>query len=233
MTNLAFLTDSAIKTKEYKYGLGNYMQANCQCSLTDKGFRIYRPPNKTVSADGNTMWGGLKLDFVGGLGYDVFVKGHTYILAMDVSGQSSNSSYIDFHSNMGWSSGGLVPQPTVTERGAIPSNFKGNTTVYCKWTINDDVYKVCTSSYSSFVKGNTYLSYRHISLGWGYSDTGTLGTDIYVNNIRLYDITGNSSGGGSICKNGVITNLSIYEKEDTQASINGFSEINVNDLIEY
>ena len=68
--------------------------------------------------------------------------------------------------------------------------------------MNDDLYKVCTSSYSGFVAGNTYLSYNGFKFGFSYSDTGSMGTDLYITNIRIYDITNNPSF--EISKNGII-----------------------------
>lgn len=232
MTNLAFLIDSALKSKKFEYGLDRYTQEHCQCTLTDKGFRIYRTPNKVYSTDGRVMWGGLQLNIVDGLGYDVFIKGHTYIIAMDVTGQSSTGAGIAFHNYMGWNGGGLTPRPTRLDESIIPNNFNGSKTVYCKFRIDDDVYKKCTSSYSSFVEGTTYLSYKSLSLHWEYTDTGSLGTDIYVDNIRLYDITGDTLG-VSVNKSGVLSNLSLYEKKNNQTTINSISELTVDELIEY
>jgi hypothetical protein len=55
MENLLFKTNEGIAIKNLQYGLTTYTQAHCQCTLTDAGFRIYRTPNKTVSADGQVM----------------------------------------------------------------------------------------------------------------------------------------------------------------------------------
>ena len=53
-----------IETKTWAAGLARYQQSNCQCTLTDDGYRIYRTPNITYSSSDSstrTMWGGLVL----------------------------------------------------------------------------------------------------------------------------------------------------------------------------
>ena len=84
-----------------------------------------------------------------------------------------------------------MPSPSNIVETHIPENFNSDdwVTFYYQWEINDNVWKTCTESYSSFVAGTTYLSYRDFQVGWGYQSTGSWGTDIYINHIRLYDIT--------------------------------------------
>lgn len=60
-TNMAYNAQVGIATKTFIAPLASYTQANCQVTLTDTGYRIYRLPNKTTSNDGNTMWGGFVL----------------------------------------------------------------------------------------------------------------------------------------------------------------------------
>ena len=90
---------------------------------------------------------------------------------------------------MGWGGGGLSPSPSNGVSNSLGSNFEGEKEIYYKFTISDDVVKTCTSSYSSFVSGNQYLSYMDFTFNFSYSDTGALGTDLYITNIGLYDIT--------------------------------------------
>lgn len=202
--NLVQKANNGIATKTYTGALSSYTQPNCQISLTDSGYRIYRPANKTPSADGNTMWGGLVIKPYNENNADVLFKGHTYILKWHVKGKSSNpGTDSGWSNNVGWGGGGLTPSPSNTSTNFTPSNFTGEMDCWYKWTISDDVYKVCTSSYSSFVKGQTYLSYRDFKFGFGYTDTGSLGTDLYITNIRLYDIT-NDNQKVKIGVNGVI-----------------------------
>jgi len=55
---------------------------------------------------------------------------------------------------MGWGGGGLSPTPSNVTIKNISSNFNGETEVWYKFTINDDIVKTCTSAYSSFVANN-------------------------------------------------------------------------------
>ena len=61
MENLLSRTEMALLNKTWGNGLQSYTQSNCQCTLTDQGMRIYRPPNLTYPDCGNTIWGGLRI----------------------------------------------------------------------------------------------------------------------------------------------------------------------------
>jgi hypothetical protein len=43
--NIAPLINQAIAQKTFSNGLFSYTQGNCQVTLTDRGYRIYRSPN--------------------------------------------------------------------------------------------------------------------------------------------------------------------------------------------
>lgn len=180
-------------------GLGAYTQSNCQVTCDSNGYRIYRPPNLTVANNGNTMWGGLRVrnstngsvhtynastDNIFGL-----IKNHTYIFIISVKGQSSNSASMGITNNMGWGGGGLSPSPSNVSANSLGTNFQGEKEIFYKFTITDDIVKTCTSAYSSFVKDSQYLSYMDFTFNFVYASTGTLGTDLYISNICLYDIT--------------------------------------------
>lgn len=212
--NIASKVNEAIISKTWILPLSSYTQANCQVSLTDKGYRIYRSPN---AENNNNTWGGLRIYNEGNMLN--LQKGHTYICKFSVTGQTSNGvSSIGWTNQMGWGGGGLNPNPTNVEYLYPPANFKGTMECYYKWTLSDDVYKVCTSTYSSFTQGQTYLSYRDFMCGWGYSTTGELGTDIYITNFRLYDIT-NGEDKISINKQGLILGGDFSELKVNNASI--------------
>lgn len=199
MSNLFFSPASGIASKIWTTGLSNYIQSNCQITLTDNGYRIYRPPNLTVSADGKTMYGGLRLINSSGSEaheYDStidnffnLVQGHTYIIRFHVSGKSSNQPFSGWINKMGQGGHGLAPSPSNVSSHFIGANFNGEDECFYKFTINDDIVKTCTSSYSYATEGKQYLSYNHFIFGFDYKDTGTLGTDIYITNLRMYDIT--------------------------------------------
>lgn len=185
--NLADEVNTNILIKKMSNPLSSYTQSNCQVTLTDDGYHIYRPPNKNPTNDGNTMWGGFVMRF-----YEPpFVKGHRYIINFEIKGKTSNGRDIQWSNQCGWGGGGLSPTPTNVVIHDISSdvNYTEWQPFSYAWTINDDVYKTCTSSYSSFVSGTVYPSYRDFKYGFGYQDTGALGTDLYIKNVRMYDIT--------------------------------------------
>ena len=190
-TNLLAKTNAAIVNQVLGYGVARVQQTNCQCTLTNNGFRIYRPAN--ISASSQNQWGGFVVKPFDVNNQDVLYKGHTYIIKWHVKGKSSNAGTdIGWSNRCGWGGGGLMPSPSSVSYKTTPANFDGEMDCFYKWTINDDVYKVCTSSYSVFVQGETYLSYRDFKFGFTYTDTGEMGTDIYVTNVRLYDVTANN-----------------------------------------
>lgn len=237
MFNLIANTDIARARKSFSNGLSSYVQANCQCTITSDGlYRVYRPPNKTVANDGNTMWGGLVLKPMD-VDSSSLVKTHRYVIEFEVKGKSSNAvADINWNNNVGWNGGGLTPSPSdVVHNGStFGTNFQSDDwiTFYYAWTINDEVYKVCTSSYSSFVQGNTYLSYNGFKFGFGYSSTGSLGTDLYFKNFRMYDIT-NQVIKSNIQKQGIINSTNFIEVENVDKfSIFKSQEFIGNEIIE-
>lgn len=230
--NITMNQDYGIKSKTWVPGLSSYTQSNCTCTLTDDGYRIYRTPNVKNQSNGgsNSMWGGFVLDNTNNR-FNL-QKGHTYVLQFEVKGQSSNAASDIYWTNLvGWGGGGLdaAPSNIVTDNPVVADfNSSDWQTVSYKWTISDDVYKVCTSSYSSFVQGNTYLSYKGFKFGFGYINTGSLGTDLYIRNIRIFDITTNQNT--QIFKSGVIKTISFVEEDiNTKISLGGLLS---NQLIE-
>ena len=212
--NMLTLENNGITTKKWLGGLSRYTQANCQCTLEDDGYKIYRPANQNNSSNGgsNNMWGGFVLDNTNNR-YG-FVDGHTYIIEFDIKGQSSAAaSDVSWNNMVGWSGGGLIPAPTnVVNSNPVTANFDSQEWhhFYYKWTISDGVYKVCTSAYSSYVQGNTYLSYKEFKYGFGYTNTGTLGTELYIRNLRMYDITTNKEI--NIKKTGITEAINFVEE---------------------
>lgn len=211
---MIYQANIGIITKTWILPLSSYTQSNCQCTLTDDGYRIYRPPNKNPSSDGNTMWGGFVLRF-----YEPpFTKGHRYMINFDIKGKTSNGRDIQWSNQCGWGGGGLSPAPSDVIINDITSGV-----IYTDWfpfayawTINDDVYKTCTSSYSSFVAGTVYPSYRDFKYGFGYQDTGALGSDLYIKNVRMYDLT--TATKIDIKKTGIIEGDSFNETLSPQSA---------------
>ena len=213
-TNLAYQVNLNIINKKMANPLSSYTQSNCQVTLTDDGYRIYRPPNKNPTDNGNTMWGGFVMRF-----YEPpFITGHRYIINFEARGKTSNAPECSWSNNCGWGGGGLNPSPTNVVIKNLPANFESDEwqTISYAWTINDDIYKVCTSSYSSFVQGNTYPSYRDFKWGFSYTNTGSLGTELYIKNVRMYDLT--TAQQIDIKKTSIIEADSFHETLSTQSA---------------
>lgn len=230
--NILEAANYGIEKKTFGNGLWYFSQPHCQISITDDGFRIYRTPNLTQGNNGNVMYGGLVLKPLE-VNSMALSKNHSYIITLNIKGKTSgamNNVYLS--NNAGWGGGGLSPSPQYTEiYNPVTANFSSSTwnTFYYKFTINDDVYKICTSSYSSFVSGTTYPSYRDFFMGFTYADTGTMGTELYVKNVRMYDIT-NLLGKidvMSVGKNGVMDYLTFIENlnDNDNAQIYRFGEV--------
>lgn len=231
MDNLILPVNQAIADKKFANGLIYYSQPKCEVTLTNDGYRIYRPANSNgTTQDTNPVWGGLKVNI-----NDCYnlQKGHTYIIKFHVKGKSSNApTTIGFSNRMGWGGGGLNPAPSNVSYRYTPANFNGEMECYYKFTINDDIYKTCTSSYSNFVAGQEYLSYKDFQFGFVYQDTGELGTDLYITNLRMYDITDSETklnltkqniNSCSMCEYGSNVNAQIYNDGDLQS--NNFYEV--------
>lgn len=234
MQNILRLTNEAIYNKTFTDGLSSYTQANCQVTLTDIGYRIYRPPNYNPTNNGNTMWGGFVVKPFN-VNSGALEKGHTYIIKFEVKGKTSNapSDGLGWHNQVGWDGGGLVPSPSNVSHNNISANWTSDNwyPFFYKWTINDDIIKTCTTSYSSFVAGQQYISYRDFKFGFGYTDTGSLGTDLYIRNVRLYDVT-TKTNEIKVFSKGIITLGNMVEntgnvsmKEDNDLYSSNFIEI--------
>jgi len=187
------------------------------------------------------MWGGLKIRNSINSGIHIYdasvdnifglIKGHTYIFIITVEGKSSNNfTSLGISNNMGWGGGGLVPNPSNVTYKLIGTNFNGKTECYYKFTISDDIVKTCTSTYSSFTSGNQYLSYMDFMFGFGYESTGSLGTDLYISNIRLFDLTNKTSK--NIQKSGIIEFTQFIEKEENITKIRNDEELYATEFIE-
>ena len=225
--NHMLVANKSILNGAWENGLQRYAQTNCQVTFDNNAIHIYRPPNTSGAA--NNMWGGFGFRNDGNvLGLQ---KGRSYLWAMTVSGQTSNSSIIHVDNNMGWSNdtSGLMPQPTDIYTYVTPANFTGTQDAWYAFTIPDDIYKECIAGYSTFVTGNTYISYRDFQYRFGYTSTGELGTDLYITNIRFFDITDLDLS--NITRAG-IANFTDFVEDAGIASINMNKEFYTNSIIE-
>ncbi len=165
--------------------------------------------------------------------YFNLIQGHTYIILFHVSGQSTNT-FVNFGwtNQMGYSGRGLMPTPTNVLYHRIPTDFQGEEDCFYKFTLSDTISKVCTTTYSYATAGQSYLSYTHFQVGFEYQDTGALGTDLYITNLRMYDITNNDKN-FSILKSGIIETNGIIERTNNLTSISYGKEIETFQLYEY
>ena len=189
--NLLFDIDSHIEMRVWKPGLSKFEQENCKCSLTNQGFRISRPSGLTVATNGYTMFGGLVLHPFE-LDSNILQEGHTYVIMFDVRGYTSNVPVCYWSNNIGWEAPELTPILTgAITNNAISKEFSSiNYVTYrYEFTVNDSIYKKCENIYQNFVEGEYYLSYRDFFFGFTYKSTGSQGTELYIRNIRMYDVT--------------------------------------------
>ena len=209
--NLAYEVNQNIIDKKMVNPLASHTQSNCQVTLTDEGYRIYRPPNITYSSSDSstrTMWGGFIMRFL----ETPFIQGHRYCINFEIKGKTSQvPSDIYWTNNAGWGGHGLDPAPSDVVCYNLPANYNSEEWFLFNyaWTINDNIYKTCTQSYSSFVEGTDYNSYRDFKYGFTYQNTGALGTDLYIKNVRMYDLT--TALQIDIKKTGIVKAENFYE----------------------
>lgn len=235
MSNLIQQANFQLVNKTWGPPLWYYNQTNCQCTLTDNGYRIYRPPNITYNSSDTTtrtMWGGFLLQFPN----PPLIQGHRYMITFDIRGKTTNQPTSTYWSNnAGWSGGsyGLGTDASDIKFTNIPANFNSNiwTPVIYEWTVNGPVYKTCTTSYSSFTQGQTYPVFRDFKYGFDYVSTGSLGTDLYIKNIRMYDLTNKKNI--DISKKSIVSSEAIIEPlSNIQAQFSISGEIKANQFYE-
>lgn len=238
MDNLLSTINMNVARNLWEGGVGRYTQANCEVTFIGAGIRVYRPANLVHnSSTMHNMWGGVRLKPNSQGTGDILTKGHTYIFKFHAIGKSSNATSVGdksscgFSCQMGWddASWGISPNPTNVTFDFIPANFNGEKECYYKFTVNDDVRKVCTKTGSSFVQGNTYLSYNDLGIGWTYTNTGELGTDVIFSNFRLYDIT--NSDAVKFDKTGV-TYCNLFEDNYNSLTMYKDKDITTSNIIE-
>ena len=158
------------------------------------------------------------------------------MITFDIKGKTTNQPSSTYWSNnAGWGGGsyGLGTDATDIKFTNIPANFNSNTwtPVIYEWTVGCPIFKTCTTSYSSFVQGQTYPVFRDFKYGFDYMNTGALGTDLYIKNIRMYDLTAGQQI--EISKKHIVTAAGFIEPEaQRQASFSHGGEIQANQFYE-
>ena len=183
------------------------------------------------------MWGGLIFK-----NYDNWiglVESHRYVIYFELKGKTTNPvSDVYWSNEAGWdgTSNGLGASAINVSRSSIGANWESDawTGYRYEWTCSA-IYKTCTKSYSNFIEGTSYNTYRDFKFGFDYRDTGSLGTDLYLRNFRLYDITDRTSSGVNLSKSGIMTVSAFLETSAAgSAQMNIGSEVlTPSELIEY
>ena len=214
-------------------GLGTYQQGNLTVTMTSQGIRIYSEPNRDGRAQEGSewnTWGGFCWSPM--KQYRCLIKGHHYRLSWHVSGQSSRPMNSVYWSNqIGW---GQYPdaEPTVHKTVLHLADFQGEMDCFYDFTIEDDIFKTTGSDvHSGFEPNTSYLAYSAFKIGYEYGFTGTLGTDIYITNLKLYDLT--SGKVYSVGHNGMIKTTEVVAGRRSSARLHSDGVIDVTDIIEY
>lgn len=220
MYNMFAPVEAARINNSFTNGLSRYTQANMSVTLENGLYHVYSAPNLNTTDNGKTMWGGLRINNTGITGSQILTKNHTYIIKFHVKGQCSRSpEKFRWSYEMGWEGdSALATNPSNVTYNFIPNPFQGEMECFYKFTVSDDIYKTCSKSFSSYVAGNSYLSYSHFCFNYPYGNTGSLGVDLYLSDFRMYDLTGSTE------------KAFIDEKGTTQGTFfenNGYNKVSI------
>lgn len=214
-------------------GLGTYDQGNLIVTMTNQGIRIYSEPNRDGRAIEGSEW-----NTWGGFCWSpmkqsrCLIKGHHYRLSWHVKGQSSRAMVDVYWSNqIGW---GQYPDasPTVHKMVTQPANFQGEMDCFYDFTIEDDIFKTTTNDvHAGFEPNTSYLAYSAFKIGYTYDFTGPLGTDIYITNLQLHDLT--TGEVYKIEKSGIVKTIELVSGRRNSARLHSDGVIDVTDIIEY
>ena len=217
-SNLISKIQTALENKTFGNGLDYCPQPNCINTLTNNGFRIYRPANLLYSEAGSTMWGGLVLTIPEG----TFIAGRKYKLKLQYKGKSTNGTQIFGAYMVGWSGYGALGTFTGMTKIKTTDNITTSGFNTESWhDIEITLEPTIANMYKAAVKtehvkddsitGKMYYLLNQFKIGFGYADTGALGTDMYLKNFRLYDIT-DESGEISIVDNKGVSHVDKFSE---------------------
>lgn len=153
---------------------------------------------------------------------DFLLPGRRYRIKFTASGFSNNLSLqcgIDYN----WGSPNATPHLSTNiveeKSGIIPTNFgiseDGTTAVgdvkecfyeFLVPAAEDSLYRAASENYAStFIKGKIYSVFKTFHFNFSYDDSGEFGTDVYLSNFIMEDITNDvNSGTASIKSNGIV-----------------------------
>ena len=206
-------------------GLSAYVQDNCQVTATSQGIRIYSTPNATS----DSTWGGLTLSPM--VSSRCLIKGHHYRISWHIKGKSSRQmTDVYWTNNVGW---GQYPDanPTVHKAVLPPANFDGEMDCLYDFTIEDDIFQTTTSDvHSGFEPNTSYLAYASFKIGFTYQETGEMGTDVYITDVKMYDLT--TGEVYKIEKNGIVKTTELVSGRRDSARLHSDGVIDITDIVE-
>lgn len=191
--NLLLKHDKAINNKKDMDGVSYYNQTHCTCTFTDDGFRIVRTPDLVYPTAGNVMWGGLRLTIPQG----TIKPDRKYKILFDYKGKSSQPFDMYFALTIGWSTVGGLKGLWPKFVNVPPSNYSNTSWKTAELSFSftyDQIYQTATKTESICTAGTIYNCVNEFKIGYAYNSTGALGTDMYIKNIRLFDITDGDIG---------------------------------------
>ena len=206
--------------------LSAYVQGNCQVTQTSQGIRIYSEANATSDA----TWGGLVFSPM--VYSRCLIKGHHYRISWHVKGHSSRAMTDVYWSNqVGWGQS-PGPDPTVHKYILPPANFDGEMDCLYDFTIEDEVFKTTPSECSnpSFSPNTSYLAYAAFKIGFTYQETGSMGTDIYITDVKMYDLT--TGDVYKVEKNGIVKTTELVSGRRDSARLHSDGVIDITDIEE-
>ena len=213
-------------------GMGTYEQGNLSVTMTNQGIRIYSEANRDGRAQEGSewnTWGGFCWSPM--KQFRCLIKGHHYRISWHVKGQSSRAMVDVWWSNqVGW---GQYPDasPTVHKLVTQPANFQGEMDCFYDFTIEDDVFKTTGSEvHSGFEPNTSYLAYSAFKIGYTYDFTGPLGTDIYITNLKMYDLT--TGDVYKVEKNGIVKTTELVSGRRDSARLHSDGVIDITDIEE-
>ena len=189
--------------------LNIYTQAHCNVELVNDhvredaySFRIYRTPNVSQETHGSTMWGGIILNFNN---YNRFVYNKKYKVSFYYKGQTSTelrSEDFYFAYRASYVSNGVGLQTGATKYtyyNQIPNNYNN----WDDWQYCYAVFKA-DNLYQTGTDGNMYFCMRNLKIGWSYTPTGPLGTDIRIADLRIEELNNDDNYTYGVKENGTM-----------------------------
>lgn len=201
-----------------------YDQGKCKCTYVagEKAFRVVRDKNLVYPASGHVQWGGFIVSFnddVGGCKqYEPLKPNTCYLMSVMVKGKSDNVSENPYLSiDAGYTSKGGMETCGGSTNGLVPANFNSSTYVRklaVMTTDNKSFWKFGNGQQSMPTTTRYYCAREIKFVGWGYTSTGANGTDVYIKDPEMFEIS--SAEKAEIAKYGDAALFKIYESMKVQ-----------------